>query len=110
MIYTSGIIRDLTIEESLEQLQDNKLTVVCEKVPVSFDQHVLLLITFCSQLDLQPEDHLLDIGCGWGTLSAFAHKNYGCKVTGITLAKNQTAFGNERIKANVRCVSDIVFN
>ena len=33
MIYTSGIIRDITIEESLEQLQDNKLTVVCEKVP-----------------------------------------------------------------------------
>ena len=29
MIYTSGIIRDITTEESLEQLQDNKLTVVC---------------------------------------------------------------------------------
>lgn len=32
MIYTSGIVRDLTVEESLEQLQDNKLTIVCEKV------------------------------------------------------------------------------
>ena len=32
MIYTSGIVRDLTVEESLEQLQDNKLTAVCEKV------------------------------------------------------------------------------
>lgn len=32
MVYTSGIITDLTVEESLEQLQDNKLTVVCEKV------------------------------------------------------------------------------
>ena len=32
MVYTSGIIRDLSTEESLEQLQDNKLTVVCEKV------------------------------------------------------------------------------
>ena len=52
------------------------------------------------QLDLQPDDHLLDIGCGWGTLAAFAHKNYGCRVTGVTLAKNQTAFGNERIKNN----------
>ena len=54
------------------------------------------------QLNLQPDDHLLDIGCGWGTLAAFAHKNYGCKVTGVTLAKNQTAFGNERIASNVR--------
>ena len=32
MVYTSGIVTDLTVEESLEQLQDNKLTVVCEKV------------------------------------------------------------------------------
>ncbi|KAJ3559943.1 hypothetical protein NM688_g24 [Phlebia brevispora] len=82
MVYTSGIITDLTREQTLEELQDNKLTVVCEK------------------LNLQPDDHLLDIGCGWGTLAAFAHKNYGCKVTGITLAKNQTAFGNERIAKN----------
>jgi len=82
MIYTSGIVLDIEQEETLEQLQDNKLTVVCEK------------------LDLQPHDRLLDIGCGWGTLAAFAHKNYGCEVTGITLGKNQTKFGNERIKAN----------
>ena len=65
-----------------EELQDNKLKLVCEK------------------LDLKPEDRLLDIGCGWGTLSAFAAKNYGCDVTGITLGKNQTAFGNQRIKDN----------
>lgn len=31
MVYTSGIIRDITTEETLEQLQDNKLTIVCEK-------------------------------------------------------------------------------
>jgi len=82
MVYTSGIMTSLTEPQTLEQLQDNKLTVVCEK------------------LDLQPTDHLLDIGCGWGTLASFAHKNYGCEVTGITLGKNQTKFGNERILAN----------
>lgn len=43
----------------------------------------------------------MDIGCGWGTLAAFAAKNYGCKVTGVTLAEKQTAFGNERIAKNV---------
>ena len=32
MVYTSGIINDLSREETLEELQDNKLTVVCEKV------------------------------------------------------------------------------
>jgi len=81
MVYTSGIMLDLNTAESLEQLQINKLTVVCEK------------------LHLQPEDRLLDVGCGWGTLAAFAAKNYDCDVTGITLGKNQTKFGNERIKA-----------
>lgn len=44
MIYTSGIILDPDREETLEQLQDNKLTVVCEK------------------LDLKPGEKLLDIG------------------------------------------------
>jgi cyclopropane fatty-acyl-phospholipid synthase-like methyltransferase len=81
MIYTSGVVRDINSSESLEQLQDNKLAVVCEK------------------LDLQPSDRLLDVGCGWGTLAAFAAKNYRCDVTGITLGKNQTKFGNERIRS-----------
>ena len=82
MIYTSGVVRDVAREETLEELQDNKLTVVCEK------------------LGVVPADRLLDIGCGWGTLAAFAAKNYGCDVTGVTLSKNQAAFGNARIEKN----------
>jgi cyclopropane fatty-acyl-phospholipid synthase-like methyltransferase len=82
MIYTSGVALDIEREETLEELQDNKLTIVCEK------------------LDLKPEDRLLDIGCGWGTLTAFAAKNYNCDATGVTLSKNQTKFGNDRIKDN----------
>lgn len=82
MVYTSGVVLDLEREESLEELQDNKLTLVCEK------------------LNLQPTDRLLDIGCGWGTLAAFAAKNYSCDVTGVTLAKKQAKFGNDRIISN----------
>ncbi|KAG8904238.1 hypothetical protein FRB99_002058 [Tulasnella sp. 403] len=82
MIYTCGIIGDPDREETLEELQDNKLVTVCEK------------------LRLQPSDKLLDIGCGWGTLVAFAGKNYKCDVTGVTLARNQTAFGNKRLVDN----------
>ncbi|GLB41154.1 putative mycolic acid cyclopropane synthetase [Lyophyllum shimeji] len=82
MIYTSGIVTDNTIEQSLETLQDNKLAVVCEK------------------LDLKPTDKLLDIGCGWGTLVAYAAKNYGCDATGVTLAVNQAKFGTDRIAKN----------
>ena len=82
MVYTSGVVLDLTREETLEELQDNKLSIICDK------------------LNLQPTDRLLDIGCGWGTLAAFAAKNYNCDVTGVTLGKNQTKFGNDRIKTN----------
>ncbi|KZT52338.1 S-adenosyl-L-methionine-dependent methyltransferase [Calocera cornea HHB12733] len=82
MVYTSGVVTDITREETLEELQDNKLSLVCEK------------------LDLKETDTVLDIGCGWGTLAAFASKNYGCDVTGITLGRNQTAFGNKRIADN----------
>ncbi|MGD0674784.1 MAG: class I SAM-dependent methyltransferase, partial [Polyangiaceae bacterium] len=42
-------------------------------------------------------DELLDIGCGWGTLALHAAKSYGASSTGITISKNQTAFGNARI-------------
>ncbi|KAK0211155.1 sphingolipid C9-methyltransferase [Desarmillaria ectypa] len=82
MIYTSGIVLDANVQETLEQLQDNKLAVVCNK------------------LDLKPTDRLLDIGCGWGTLTAYAAKNFGCDATGVTLAKNQAKFGNDRIAKN----------
>lgn len=76
MIYTSGIISDINKEETLEELQDNKLSIVCEKI------------------GLKPGEKMLDIGCGWGTLAKFASVNYGANVTGVTLGRNQTAWGN----------------
>ncbi|RKF73646.1 Sphingolipid C9-methyltransferase 2 [Golovinomyces cichoracearum] len=80
MVYTSGVISDINKEETLEQLQDNKLSIVCEKI------------------DLQPGDNMLDIGCGWGTLVKFASVNYGVKGTGITLGRNQMAWGNNGLR------------
>lgn len=80
MIYTSGIISDINREESLEQLQDNKLAIVCEKI------------------GLKPGESLLDIGCGWGTLAKYASTNYAAHVTGITLGVNQTAWGNNALR------------
>jgi sphingolipid C9-methyltransferase len=80
MIYTSGIISDINREESLEQLQDNKLAVVCEKI------------------GLKGGEKLLDIGCGWGTLAKYASVNYNARATGITLGRNQTAWGNSGLR------------
>ena len=81
MIYTSGIISDITKEETLEELQDNKLRVVCEKIA------------------LKRGDTMLDLGCGWGTLAAYASSQYGANVTGITLGRNQTAWGTKSIQS-----------
>ena len=80
MIYTSGIISDIDKEETLEQLQDNKLGIVCEKI------------------GLKQGETLLDIGCGWGTLTKFASVNYGAHATGVTLGRNQTAWGNNGLR------------
>ncbi|KAG7752398.1 hypothetical protein KL911_003680 [Ogataea haglerorum] len=79
MIYTSGIITDIERNETLEELQDNKLKIVCEKI------------------GLKKGDKMLDLGCGWGTLACFASSQYGAEVTGVTLGKNQTKYGNEKL-------------
>jgi SAM-dependent methyltransferase len=40
---------------------------------------------FLGQLDLSPERHVLDIGCGLGGAARFVASQYGCRVTGIDL-------------------------
>ena len=43
----------------------------------------------CQKLKLDPGDHLLEIGCGWGGFARYAAQNYGVKVLGITISKEQ---------------------
>ncbi|KAJ6014686.1 cyclopropane-fatty-acyl-phospholipid synthase [Penicillium herquei] len=43
--------------------------------------------------------HILDIGCGWGNLAIQAAQTYNCRVTGITLSREQKSWADERIKA-----------
>lgn len=45
----------------------------------------------CQKLKLQPSDHVLEIGSGWGGWATYAAQKYGCKVTTITLSKQQLA-------------------
>jgi len=53
----------------------------------------------CRQLDLQPEDHLVEIGSGWGSLAIHAAARYGCRVTTTTLSKQQYELARQRIQA-----------
>jgi cyclopropane-fatty-acyl-phospholipid synthase len=52
----------------------------------------------CEKIELKEGETMLDIGCGWGTLARFASLNYGAKVTGLTIAENQTAWGNDALR------------
>jgi cyclopropane-fatty-acyl-phospholipid synthase len=56
------------------------------------------LEVICRKLDLQPGDHLLEIGTGWGGLAIYAAKNYGCRVTTTTISKEQYEAARERVR------------
>ena len=78
MMYSSGLF--ITGEESLEDAQSLKLARLCDKLALTAD------------------DHLLEIGTGWGGAAVFAALNYGCKVTTTTISKQQFDYTQARIK------------
>jgi cyclopropane-fatty-acyl-phospholipid synthase len=78
MMYSSAIYP--SAHASLYEASQFKLQKVCEK------------------LELTSSDHLLEIGSGWGGLAIYCAKKTGCRVTTITLSKEQFEHVNERIK------------
>ena len=71
---------DHTDQQSLEAAQRAKLDLVCRK------------------LDLAPGRTLLDVGCGWGSLSLHAAEHVGAQVVGVTIAAEQKRFIDARIR------------
>ncbi len=62
------------------------------------------------RLELKPEHHLLEIGCGWGGFAEYAAKTVGCKITCITISKAQLKYAKARIeKAGLSDKVDIRF-
>ena len=78
MMYSSAIYPD--VNSSLSEAQQHKLKTICDK------------------LQLSPQDHLLEIGTGWGGLAVFAAKHYGCQVTTTTISEEQHAFAQAWIE------------
>lgn len=78
MMYSAAMFR--SPGDSLEQAQLNKLERICQK------------------LDLKADDHLLEIGTGWGGMALYAATHYGCKVTTTTLSHEQFAHVQRRIE------------
>lgn len=57
------------------------------------------LDAICRKLDLEPQDHVLEIGTGWGGFALHAASRYGCRVTTTTISPSQHALAAERIRA-----------
>lgn len=53
--------------------------------------------TLCRKLHLKASDHVLEIGTGWGAWSIHAARNYGCRVTSLTISQQQLEFARARI-------------
>lgn len=78
MMYSSAIYPSQ--EMTLAEAQQFKLRAICDK------------------LQLTDQDHLLEIGTGWGGLAVFAAKHYGCKVTTTTISQEQHAYAGKWIQ------------
>jgi cyclopropane-fatty-acyl-phospholipid synthase len=66
--------------DSLETAQNNKI------------QHII------KKLNIKPNQKVLDIGCGWGSLAIDIAKSIQCEVTGITLSENQLKYCKKKAK------------
>jgi len=54
-----------------------------------YDASVYKLQRVCEKLQLTEDDHLLEIGTGWGGMAIYAATHYGCRVTTTTISKEQ---------------------
>lgn len=63
--------------KTLDEAQENKLALICEK------------------LHLQSSDRVLEIGCGWGGLAKYMASKYGCHVTAVNISTEQIRYGRQ---------------
>jgi len=77
MAYSCGYWKNA---KTLDSAQEAKLDLICKK------------------LNLKKGQKILDIGCGWGSFAYYAAKNYGAKVTGVTVSGEQIKFAQKRCK------------
>lgn len=51
----------------------------------------------CRKLELKSTDHVLEIGCGWGGFCTHAAREYGCRVTCLTISEEQLKYARARV-------------
>jgi len=72
-------------------LDEETLAYSCAIYPAASlaDAQRAKLDRLCDWLELSPRDHLLEIGCGWGGMAIHAARTRGCRVTAITVSREQ---------------------
>jgi len=80
MMYSSAVYAES--DSSLEEASINKMERLCQK------------------LELTEQDHLLEIGTGWGGLAIYAASHYGCQVTTTTISRQQYDYAHNLIIQN----------
>lgn len=78
MLYSAAIYPSKTA--SLEEASLHKMAHICER------------------LNLCAQDHLLEIGTGWGGMAVYAAKTTGCRVTSVTISQEQFNHATEWVK------------
>jgi cyclopropane-fatty-acyl-phospholipid synthase len=78
MMYSSAVFKNS--QDSLYKASIHKLEMVCQG------------------LELNAEDHVIEIGSGWGGFAIYAAQNYGCKITTTTISKQQYLYVKQKIK------------
>ncbi|TFI43942.1 methyltransferase domain-containing protein [Rhodococcus sp. 1R11] len=81
MAYSSAYWTSDSPDYTLDDAQRDKLDLVCRKIG----------------LDKRSGQRFLDVGCGWGSLSLHAAQEYGARVVGVTISREQKAFIDKRI-------------
>lgn len=61
------------------------------------DASIAKIDRICQKLQVSPNDHLLEIGTGWGAFAVHAAQQYGCHVTTTTVSQEQHAFAQQRV-------------
>ncbi len=62
------------------------------------DASIAKMDRLCRKLQLEPTDHLVEIGTGWGGLAVYAAETYGCRVTTTTISTEQHALATQRVR------------
>jgi cyclopropane-fatty-acyl-phospholipid synthase len=61
------------------------------------DAQIAKYDALCRKLRLQPGEHLLEIGSGWGGMACHAARHYGVRVTSVTISEEQFKFATDRV-------------